>query len=313
MGLNFDEFKDNFNDINDDDLKSGLAIAKPIGLSFVLFIFVMLLLSSTYVIKTNQFAVIKQFGKIMEIKSEPGLYLKVPVIQNVQKVDKMKRLYDVAKSDVITKDKKSLISDSYVVYRVKDAKKYLKTLNGIDERARERIEASTYNGMKQIISSMTQDEVIKSRGNSLTTVLTESVEEDMEEYGIEIVQVKIKALDLPEDNKNSVYERMISERNNISAYYTAQGNANAQKIINETDKEVTQKLSDAQKQADILIAEGESEYMRILKDAYNSEDKANFYNYVRGLDSLKKSLSGSKDKTLILDKNSELVKILYGN
>jgi len=295
MGLNFDEFKDNFNDINDDDLKSGLAIAKPIVLSFVLFIFVMLLLSSTYVIKTNQFAVIKQFGKIMEIKSEPGLYLKVPVIQNVQKVDKMKRLYDVAKSDVITKDKKSLISDSYVVYRVKDAKKYLKTLNGIDERARERIEASTYNGMKQIISSMTQDEVIKSRGNSLTTVLTESVEEDMEEYGIEIVQVKIKALDLPEDNKNSVYERMISERNNISAYYTAQGNANAQKIINETDKEVTQKLSDAQKQADILIA------------------KANFYNYVRGLDSLKKSLSGSKDKTLILDKNSELVKILYGN
>lgn len=313
MGLNFDEFKDNFNDINDDDLKSGLAIAKPIVLSFVLFIFVMLLLSSTYVIKTNQFAVIKQFGKIMEIKSEPGLYLKVPVIQNVQKVDKMKRLYDVAKSDVITKDKKSLISDSYVVYRVKDAKKYLKTLNGIDERARERIEASTYNGMKQIISSMTQDEVIKSRGNSLTTVLTESVEEDMEEYGIEIVQVKIKALDLPEDNKNSVYERMISERNNISAYYTAQGNANAQKIINETDKEVTQKLSDAQKQADILIAEGESEYMRILKDAYNSEDKANFYNYVRGLDSLKKSLSGSKEKTLILDKNSELVKILYGN
>lgn len=313
MGLNFDELRDNFNDIDDDDLKSGLAIAKPIVLSFVLFIFVMLLLSSTYVIKTNQFAVIKQFGKIMEIKSEPGLYLKVPVIQNVQKVDKMKRLYDVAKSDVITKDKKSLISDSYVVYRVKDAKKYLKTLNGIDERARERIEASTYNGMKQIISSMTQDEVIKSRGNSLTTVLTESVEEDMEEYGIEIVQVKIKALDLPEDNKNSVYERMISERNNISAYYTAQGNANAQKIINETDKEVTQKLSDAQKQADILIAEGESEYMRILKDAYNSEDKANFYNYVRGLDSLKKSLSGSKDKTLILDKNSELVKILYGN
>ena len=313
MGLNFDELRDNFNDINDDDLKSGLAIAKPIVLSFVLFIFVMLLLSSTYVIKTNQFAVIKQFGKIMEIKSEPGLYLKVPVIQNVQKVDKMKRLYDVAKSDVITKDKKSLISDSYVVYRVKDAKKYLKTLNGIDERARERIEASTYNGMKQIISSMTQDEVIKSRGNSLTTVLTESVEEDMEEYGIEVVQVKIKALDLPEDNKNSVYERMISERNNISAYYTAQGNANAQKIINETDKEVTQKLSDAQKQADILIAEGESEYMRILKDAYNSEDKANFYNYVRGLDSLKKSLSGSKDKTLILDKNSELVKILYGN
>ena len=306
----------NFNENEIDDMDNNNQTAKKyfskITVFLILIPFLMLFLSSIYVVKINQYVVVKQFGKIISIQSKPGLYFKLPFIQNTQKIDGTMKLYDVAKSDVITKDKKSLISDSYVIYKVNDPKKFLKTVN-IDERARERIEASTYNGMKQIISSMTQDEVIKSRGDNLTKILTEAVEEDMQKYGIDIIQVQIKALDLPEDNKNSVYERMISERNNISASYTAQGNANAQKIINETDKEVTQKLSDAQKQADILIAEGESEYMRILKDAYNSEDKANFYNYVRGLDSLKKSLSGSKEKTLILDKNSELVKILYGN
>lgn len=311
MNLNRD-----FNENEIDDMENNNQTAKKyfskITVFLILIPFLMLFLSSIYVVKINQYVVVKQFGKIISIQSKPGLYFKLPFIQNTQKIDGTMKLYDVAKSDVITKDKKSLISDSYVIYKVNDPKKFLKTVN-IDERARERIEASTYNGMKQIISSMTQDEVIKSRGDNLTKILTEAVEEDMQEYGIDIIQVQIKALDLPEDNKNSVYERMISERNNISASYTAQGNANAQKIINETDKEVTQKLSDAQKQADILIAEGESEYMRILKDAYNSEEKANFYNYVRGLDSLKKSLSGSKDKTLILDKNSELVKILYGN
>ena len=311
MNLNRD-----FNENEIDDMENNNQTAKKyfskITIFLILIPFLMLFLSSIYVVKINQYVVVKQFGKIISIQSKPGLYFKLPFIQNTQKIDGTMKLYDVAKSDVITKDKKSLISDSYVIYKVNDPKKFLKTVN-IDERARERIEASTYNGMKQIISSMTQDEVIKSRGDNLTKILTEAVEEDMQEYGIDIIQVQIKALDLPEDNKNSVYERMISERNNISASYAAQGNANAQKIINETDKEVTQKLSDAQKQADILIAEGESEYMRILKDAYNSEDKANFYNYVRGLDSLKKSLSGSKEKTLILDKNSELVKILYGN
>lgn len=311
MNLNRD-FNENEIDDMDNNNQTAKKYFSKISVFLILIPFLMLFLSSIYIVKINQYVVVKQFGKIISIQNKPGLYFKLPFIQNTQKIDGTMKLYDVAKSDVITKDKKSLISDSYVIYKVNDPKKFLKTVN-IDERARERIEASTYNGMKQIISSMTQDEVIKSRGDNLTKILTEAVEEDMKEYGIDIIQVQIKALDLPEDNKNSVYERMISERNNISASYTAQGNANAQKIINETDKEVTQKLSDAQKQADILIAEGESEYMRILKDAYNSEDKANFYNYVRGLDSLKKSLSGSKDKTLILDKNSELVKILYGN
>ena len=134
---------------------------------------------------------------------------------------------------------------------------------------------------------------------------------DISGYGIEISTAIIKALDLPNDNKSAVYERMISERQNIAAGYTAKGNADAQLIKNETDKEVSIKLAEANKMAEQLKAEGEAEYMRILSDAYNDAEKADFYNYIRGLDSLKQSLSG-ENKTIILDKNSELVKILYG-
>jgi membrane protease subunit HflC len=104
---------------------------------------------------------------------------------------------------------------------------------------------------------------------------------------------------------------MISERQNIAASYTAQGESEAQKIRNETDKKVTVMVADANKNAEILIAEGEAEYMKILQEAYNTEEKADFYNYIRSLDALKASLSG-KEKTIMLDKDSELAKILYG-
>jgi membrane protease subunit HflC len=121
----------------------------------------------------------------------------------------------------------------------------------------------------------------------------------------------VKALDLPDDNKSAVYDRMISERQNIAASYTAQGEAEAKKIRNEADKEVTVMVADAEKTAEILVAEGEAEYMRILQEAYNTPEKADFYNYIRSLDALKISLSGG-NKTIILDKDSELAKILYG-
>ena len=124
---------------------------------------------------------------------------------------------------------------------------------------------------------------------------------------------EIKALDLPDDNKDAVYQRMISERENIAASYTAEGAARAQKIRNETDKEVSIRKAEAEKQAAELSGEGEAKYMEILADAYNTEEKASFYNYIRSVEAMKKSLSGSGDKTIILDKDSELARILYGD
>ena len=159
---------------------------------------------------------------------------------------------------------------------------------------------------------MTQDEIIAARGERLTQLITDDANADIQVYGIEIVQSQIKALDLPEDNKAAVFTRMISERENIAASYTAEGAAEAQKIRNETDRKVTVMKAEAEKEAASILAEGESEYMRILQDAYNSESKAEFYNYTRSLDALKGSLSGD-NKTIMLDKDSELARILYGD
>lgn len=278
----------------------------------VILVIAFLLGSATYVVHQKEYIAVRRFGKIISIAKEPGLYFKTPFIDDTQSISAQIVLYDIPKSDVITKDKKSMIADTYVIWKVVDPIKYIQTLNALNARAEERIEASVYNATKNAISSMTQDEVIEARGEQLTKLISDEANADMTGYGIEVVQAQIKALDLPDDNKQAVYERMISERNNIAASYTAQGDAEAQKIHNETDKEVTIVKANAEKDAAVLEAEGESAYMETLSKAYDTAEKSEFYSYIRGLDALKKSLVGD-DKTLILDKNSELARILYGN
>ncbi|MBE5828100.1 MAG: protease modulator HflC [Butyrivibrio sp.] len=272
---------------------------------------IMVLSSGFYVVHQNEYVTVRRFGKIIAIEKEPGLHFKVPVVDDTQSISAKVVLYDIPASDVITKDKKSMITDTYVLWKVSDPRKYVQTLNAIEARAEERIEASVYNATKNAISSMTQDEVIEARGEQLTTHITEEAEADMTGYGITIVQAQIKALDLPDDNKQAVYDRMISERNNIAASFTAEGEAEAQKIHNQTDKQVAIVTAQAQKDAAVLEAEGEASYMETLSQAYDTEEKADFYSYLRGLDALKASMKG--DKTIVLDKNSELAKILMGS
>ncbi|MCR4758302.1 MAG: protease modulator HflC [Butyrivibrio sp.] len=288
--------------------KGGFVSYIIIGLIIV---FAIILGSSTYIVHQNEYVTVRRFGKIVAIAKEPGLHFKTPFIDSTQSITAKVILYDIPASDVITKDKKSMITDTYVIWKIEDPLKYVQTLNAIEARAEERIEASVYNATKNAISSMSQDEVIEARGEQLTQLITKEANSDMEGYGISVVQAQIKALDLPDDNKQAVYERMISERNNIAASYTAQGDAEAQKIHNETDKQVAIIKAEAEKNAAVLEAEGEAAYMETLSKAYDTEDKAEFYSYIRGLDALKKSLVG--EKTLVLDKNSELAKILYGN
>ncbi len=277
---------------------------------FIVLALLIVLGSATYIVHQNEYVTVRRFGKIIAIADDPGLHFKTPFIDDAQTISAKAVLYDIPASDVITKDKKSMITDTYVIWRVTEPLKYVQTLNALTARAEERIEASVYNATKNAISSMTQDEVIEARGETLTKLISEEANDDMAGYGITIVQAQIKALDLPDDNKNAVYERMISERNNIAASYTAQGDAEAQKIHNETDKQVAIVKAQAEKSAAVLEAEGESAYMETLSKAYDTEEKAEFYSYIRGLDSLKASLKGQK--TIILDKNSELAKILYG-
>ncbi len=277
----------------------------------IIVLLLVLISGSVYSVNEKEYAAVRQFGKIVAVKEEPGLQLKTPFIQNVQKISAAIKIYDIPASDVITKDKKSMIADNYVLWKVTEPTKYIQTLNALDDRALERIEAAVYNATKSVISSMTQDEIIAARGETLTRLITEKANSDIGSYGIVILQSQIKTLDLPDDNKEAVYERMISERQNIAASYTAEGSAEAQKIRNETDKETAIMKAEAMKQAAVLEAEGESRYMEILQEAYNTEEKADFYNFLRSLDAFKAAMSGP-NKTIILDKDSELAKIIYG-
>lgn len=285
-------------------------IVKVIVIAAVILV-LLIVTGAFYTVKPNEFAAVRQFGRIVTTVDTPGLKFKVPIIQTAQHISKAITLYDVPLSDVITRDKKSMIADNYVLWQVTDPTKYIRTLDAMDARAEERIEAAVYNALKNVISSMTQDEVIEARGEKLTQMLTEEANSDISEYGITVLTAEIKSLDLPDDNKEAVYTRMISERQNIAASYTAQGEAEAQKIRNETDKNVIVMEANAKRQAEILSAEGEAEYMKILAAAYDTDEKAEFYNFMRSLDALKASLSGD-DKTIILDKDSGLVQLLYG-
>lgn len=284
-------------------------IGKTVGIVILVAVLIVLC-NSAFVIKENQYGIVKEFGKIQKVISEPGLYVKVPFVQEVDTVSKELLLYDIAKSDVITKDKKSMIEDSFVLWRVTDPKVFAQTLNTSTANAEGRIDVAVYNAIKNVISSMTQADIIAARGQELTNMIMNNVSSSISQYGIEITTVEIKLLDLPEDNKDAVFERMISERENIAATYTAEGNAEAQVIRNATDKEAAVLISEAEKQAEILKAEGEAEYMRIMTEAYNDESKAEFYSFTRSLDAIEKSITG-KNKTILLDKDSPITQIFY--
>ena len=219
-------------------------------------------------------------------------------------------LYNLAPSDVITRDKKTMICDCYVLWEITDALKFAQTLNMSLGNAESRIDTVVYNATKNVISSMTQEEVISGRSDELQSAIIATIGTSVQQYGIHILEVETKRLDLPSDNKTAVYERMISERDNIAATYTAEGESEAKVIRNETDKKVAIMISNAEKDAEMLRAEGEGEYMRILSEAYSDESKAEFYDYQRSLEAAKEALRG-ENKTLILSKDSPLAQIFY--
>ena len=319
--------------------------SKKKSLGFLKYVIILLALflfgNSLVICREDEYKLIRQFGRVQRVVSTSGLSFKIPFIQTTDTVPKEILLYDLPASDVITSDKKSMIVDSYVLWRVTDPLTVTQTRENAIYNAENRINALVYNATKNTVSSMTQDEIIKSRDGKMTVtaaeaesdvqsndlILEETTEEveikslteeimdqlgDYEQYGIDILAVEVKKLDLPDDNKQAVYTRMISERENIAAQYTAEGESQAQIIRNTTDKEVSIMLSEANAQAEQLVAEGEAEYMRILSDAYSDESRSEFYSFVRSLDAARESLQGSDDKTLILPADSPIAQIFTG-
>lgn len=289
--------------------------AKKITLAVIIVFAVLILFNAaTVVTRPGEYRVVRQFGKIVRVDTVDshayGLGFKIPFIQSDTAINSKLMLYDLAASDVMTSDKKSMISDCFVLWRIEDPVKFIQKLSGSQQNAESRISSNVYNALKNVISSLTQEEVISGRDGELADMLTENLGSSLASYGIKVEKIETKMLDLPDENKDAVYTRMISERNNIAASYTAQGEQQAQEIKNDTDEQTTVILAQAQKTADTTVAEGEAEYMRILSEAYNDTSKADFYSFVRQLDAVKATLKNGEN-TIVLDKDSPIAKIFY--
>ena len=285
---------------------------KKVTLAIVIFLVLITGASCIVVTHENEYSLIRQFGRIDHVVSKAGISFKLPFIQSVDTLPRQTLLYDLSPSDVITSDKKTMICDSYILWHIVDPVKFAQTLNGSVTAAEGRLDAIVYNSTKNIISSTSQDDVISGRNGTLSQSILNNIGTALDQYGIELLAFETKKLDLPGDNKAAVYERMISERNNIAATYQAEGQEEAKEISNNTTAEIIVMQSEAQAKAAAITAEGEAEYMRILAEAYNDESKQEFYSFVRSLDALKLSMQGG-NKTVILSPDSPIAQIFYGN
>jgi len=272
------------------------------------------LTNSMYTVRENEYACTVRFSQIIETTAEPGLHFKVPFLDHIRYFTKATQFYDIPPSEVLTSDKQNMTVDCYILWSINDPKLFYQTL-GNATVAEERLNALTYNELKTVMGTLAQADIINmedgAKRNDIYAGIATDVDVLAKQYGINVEDVKIKRFDLPDSNLNAVYNRMISERNQMAEKYTADGNYDASIIRNDVDKQVNIIVSNAKAEAAKLEAEGEGEYMRLLAEAYDTEEKQDFYKFTLALDALKQSLTG-KEKTVILDGDSELAQILTG-
>ena len=267
-----------------------------------------------FTVRENEYACTVRFAKIIDTTGDAGLHFKLPFVDSVKYFPKATQLYDIPPSEVLTSDKQNMTVDCYILWSISDPKLFYQTISTTG-RAEERLDAITYSALKTDMGTLAQADIINMNDGAERNAIYEKIASEVDKaaaaYGIRVEDVKIKQFDLPESNLNAVYGRMISERNQMAEKYTADGNYEASIIRNNVDKQVNIMVSDAEAEAAKLVAEGEAEYMRLLAEAYDSKDEKDFYEFTLALEALKASLDGNQ-KTVILDGNSELAKILMG-
>ena len=283
----------------------------------ILIVLIIILLNMMlFTVKEDEIALVVRFSRIERVineseKIEAGLHFKLPFVEEVRKYPKPKIFYDVPLLNVLTADTIAMIADSFVVWRINDPFMFFQVV-GTVSNAESRLDASTFSALQRTISSMRQSDIISAYERSrdqFNQTISNIVREEALEYGIEIVDVKVKRFDLPTENEQAVFRRMISDREQLATQFRASGIYDANIIRNETDRDKGIIVSDARAAAERIIAEGEEEYMRILADAYNTPERQEFFSFIRGLDAVRESLSGG-DNTVILDRDSILAQIL---
>lgn len=271
-----------------------------------------ILLTNLFIVKEGEYKVVRQFGEVIRIESEPGLSYKIPFIQSVTTLPKYQMVYDVEEAEINTKDKKRIIIDNYALWRVDDPKKMIAVTRTV-ENAEAKLDEFVYSALRTELGQLNYDEIIndeKSNRGSLNDRVTDIVNELLirDNYGISVTDIRMKRTDLPAENEQSVFTRMISERESKAQEYLSMGDAEKNRIIANTDREVKELLAKAQADAETIRGEGEGEAARVYNNAFTKDPE--FYNLYRTLESYKRTING--DTVIILPAESPYARILMG-
>ena len=260
---------------------------------------------SLFIVDETKQAIVLQFGKPMRAIKEPGLNWKLPFIQNVVFFEDRLLVYDAAPTEIITKDKKTLIVDNYARWKIIDPLKFLQTVRDLNG-AQARLDDIIYSELRVDLGLFDMSEIVSEKREGIMKRVTEISNEKAKTYGIEIVDVRIKRVDLPPENEKFIFDRMRAERERIAKQYRAEGQEESAKIIAETEREKTVILAEAYKTAQTLKGEGEAESIRIYAESFNQDPE--FYKFYRTLEAYRLTF---KDKTtVLLSTDSEFLKYL---
>jgi len=260
---------------------------------------------SLFIVDETKQAIVLQFGKPIRTISEPGLSWKIPFIQNVVFFEDRLLAYDAAPTEIISKDKKTLIIDNYARWKIIDPLKFLQTVRDLNG-AQARLDDIIYSELRVDLGLFDMSEIVSERREGIMKRVTEISNEKANTYGIEIVDVRIKRIDLPPENEKYIFDRMKAERERIAMQYRAEGQEEYAKIIAETEREKTVILAEAYKTVQTLKGEGEAESIRIYAESFNQDPE--FYKFYRTLESYR--LTFIDKTTVLLSTDSEFLKYL---
>lgn len=267
--------------------------------------------SSLYMVKEGEYKVVLRFGEAMRVATEPGLKLKMPFVENVSSLPKYQMTYESSPTTILTKDQKPIVVDNYTVWRITNASQFLRTVQTVGGGV-QRIDEAVYNSVRRKLSEVNYDNIIseKTERGNINDEITKDVVAALtrDNYGIEVVDVRIKRTDLPEENKQSVYNRMISDRQSIAARYLSEGDEESRKITSKAERTSTELLAQAEADAKKIIAEGEGEAAKIYNLAYGKDPE--FYKFYRTLASYATTLGN--EPVIMIPIESPYAKILMG-
>ncbi len=284
-----------------------------LGICFVvivgLFVFT---INNLFIVQQGEYKVVRQFGEVVRVIDEPGLNFKIPFIQSVSTLTKKQMILDVDPTEINTRDKKRILVDNYAVWKIDDPQQMISNAQTID-RAEAIMMNFIYSVIRAELGQLDYDEIIndeKSSRGSFNDRVLNRVNELLtrDNYGISVTDVRMKRTDLPEENEQAVYRRMISERNSIAQDYLSQGDAEANRIRANTDREVKEIVAKANADANEIIGEGEAGAAQIYNESFGKDIE--FYNLYRTLISYEKTID---DQTVIvLPADAPYARILMG-